>query len=38
MLLIAWWLVDLEGLEMGLYGVGGVGGGGFFGEEMGKMG
>jgi hypothetical protein len=38
MLLIVWWLGDMEGLEMGLHGVGGVGGGGFFGESMEKMG
>jgi hypothetical protein len=38
MLLNAWLLGDVEGLKMGLHGVGGVGGGGFVGEEMGKMG
>jgi hypothetical protein len=38
MLLMDWWLGDMEGLEMGLHRVGGVGVGGFFGDEMGKMG
>jgi hypothetical protein len=37
MLLISWLLGDVEGSKMGLHGVGGVGGSGFFGEEMGKM-
>jgi hypothetical protein len=36
MLLIAWLLCDLEGLKMGLHEVGGVGGGGFIGEETAK--
>jgi hypothetical protein len=37
MLLINWLLGDIERLKMGLHGVGGVGGSGFLGEEMGKM-